>query len=151
MKKKNLINLDPLHAPEGCHPATYIRQNFSDEKPVLCSDKRGSLNLGFAKVLTVNDAIELLSRVKDKDKPLLTDMRHYCSNMSWEEDNECVKLISYELKGTANTWAQPAPGTVPTLGGQSLDPATKVCINPHDGTMASFKIPGLRSDLVNGL
>jgi hypothetical protein len=110
MKKKNLINPEPPHAPEGCHPDTYIRQNFPDEKPVLCSSMHGSLNLGFAKVLTVNDAIELLSRVKDKDKPLLTDMRHYCSNMSWE-----------------------------------------VYINPHDGTMASFKVPGFRSDLADGL
>ncbi len=141
--------MEPLHATEGCRTETYIRQNFPDENTVLCSNMRGTLNLGFAKVLTVNDAIELLSRVKDKNKPLLTDMHHYCSNMSWEEDNECVKLISYELKGTAITWEQSAPGTVHTLGGKSLEPTTKVCINPHDGTMASFNVPGCRSDLVN--
>ena len=151
MEKKNLINMEPLHAPEGCHPDTYIRQNFPDEKPVLCSNMRGSLNRCFAKVLTVNDAIELLSRVKDKNKPLLTDMHHYCSNMSWEEDDECVRLISYELKGAPLDWAQPAPCTVPTLGGQSLEPATKVYINPHDGTMASFRVPSYRPDLVDWL
>ena len=151
MKKKNLINMEPLHAPEGCHPKTYIQQGFPDEKPVLRSDIRGSLNLGFAKVLTVNDAIELLSRVKDKNKPLLTDMQHFCSNMSWVEDDEYVKLISCDIKSVPLTWAQPAPGTVPTLGGKPLEPESKVYINLHDDTMVSFKVPSYRPDLVNGL
>ena len=149
--KKNLVNMAPLHAPEGCHPDMYIRQDSPDEKPVLRSDIRGSLNLGFAKVLTVNDAIELLSRVKDKNKPLLADMHHFCANMSMEEDEGCVKLISCEIKSTPLAWAQPAPNSVPTLGGQPLDHATKVHINPHDDTMVSFKVPSYRPDLVNGL
>lgn len=150
-KIRSLVNMEPLHAPEGYHPDTYIRQNFSDEKPVLCSDKRGSFELGFGKAITVNDAIELLSRVKDKDKPLLADMHHYCSSMSWEEEDWCVRLICCEIKSAPLKWAQPAPDAVPTIDGQPIGPETKVYINPHDGTMVSFDVPSYRPDLVNEL
>ena len=124
------------------HGDTYIRKPIlPTEKPVLCSDVRGTLPMpALGNVVTVNDAIALLSRVKDKTVPLLVDSQNFARSLSWEEDESSVRLFVDKITSGPLKWAQPDPDTIP----QSLSKRTLVYINVHDGVMATTEFPSLR-------
>ena len=124
------------------HDDTYIRKPIlPTEKPMLCSDVHGTLPMpALGKVVTVNDAIALLSRVKDKTVPLLVDSQNFVRSLSWEEDEFSLRLFVDKITSGPLEWAQPDPDTI----SQSPSKRKLVYINVHDGVTVTTEFPSLR-------
>lgn len=99
--------------------------------------KRGSLQIPAGNVITVQDAIDLLSEIQDRNRPLLIDTEKFCHSLSCREDNGCIRMfVSHASCG--DDWAPP-PHHPPQCADVVRDGL--VHINPHYGIVMS--VPAL--------
>lgn len=98
--------------------------------------RRGSLQLPVGNVITVQDAIDLLSEIQDRNRPLLIDSEKFCSSLSCRENNGCIRMNVCHVSG--EDWAPPPH--------QPLQCANAIkdglaYLNPHYGIFMS--VPAL--------
>lgn len=100
--------------------------------------KRGSLRIALGNVITVQDAIDLLSEIQDRSRPLLIDTEKFCRSLSCREDNGCIRMNVCHVS-CGDDWAPP-----PHHPHQCADAVRDglVYINPHYGITMS--VPALR-------
>jgi hypothetical protein len=98
--------------------------------------KRGSLQLPVGNVITVQDAIDLLSEIQDRNRPLLIDSEKFCSSLSCRETEGCIRMNVYQASG--GDWAPP-PHQPPQCADAVSDGLAY--INPHYGIVMS--VPAL--------
>ena len=98
--------------------------------------KRGSLQLPVGNVITVQDAIDLLSEIQDRNRPLLIDSEKFCRSLSCRETDGCIRMTVCNASG--GDWAPP-PNQPPQCADAVRDGLVR--INPHYGIVMS--VPAL--------
>lgn len=93
-----------------------MTQLFHDEPAFELNEwsTRGSLNTPMGPVVTVQDAIDLLMKVQDKNQPFLVESTHYCGMLSCIEKDGAVKMVAIQAGGE-HDWDPPAYHEEPGL------------------------------------
>lgn len=98
--------------------------------------KRGSMQIPAGNVRTVQDAIDLLSEIQDRNRPLLIDSEKFCRSLSCREDNGCIRMnVCHASCG--DDWAPP-PHQPPQCADAVRDGLAY--INPHYGIVMSVPV-----------